>query len=141
MHGGSGSTDEEIQTAVVNGVVKMNIDTDTQWAYWDGLRMFEMENHDYLQGQIGNPKGEDKPNKKFYDPRVWLFAAEQSMTERVGLAMEKLGSKGQYTKSSSPGSSHLGIEKKTLSPIALVGCGAALGLAASFLLGCVGKRK
>lgn len=103
MHGGSGSTDEEIQTAVVNGVVKMNIDTDTQWAYWDGLRMFEMENHDYLQGQIGNPKGEDKPNKKFYDPRVWLRAAEESMIARIGVAMEKLGSKGQYTRSSAPG--------------------------------------
>jgi fructose-bisphosphate aldolase class II len=103
MHGGSGSTDEEIQTAVVNGVVKMNIDTDTQWAYWDGLRMFEKDNHDYLQGQIGNPKGEDKPNKKFYDPRVWLRAAEESMIARIGVAMEKLGSKGQYTRSSAPG--------------------------------------
>jgi fructose-bisphosphate aldolase class II len=141
MHGGSGSTDEEIKTAVVNGVVKMNIDTDTQWAYWDGCRKFVAENHDYLQGQIGNPKGADKPNKKFYDPRVWLFAAEQSMTARVGLAMEKLGSKDQYTKSTSPGSSQLGIEKKTLSPIALVGCGVALGLTTSFLMGCAGKRK
>jgi fructose-bisphosphate aldolase class II len=103
MHGGSGSTDEEIKTAVVNGVVKMNIDTDTQWAYWDGLRMFEKDNHDYLQGQIGNPKGADKPNKKFYDPRVWLRAAEESMIERVGVSMEKLGSKGQYTRSSEPG--------------------------------------
>lgn len=103
MHGGSGSTDLEIQTAVVNGVVKMNIDTDTQWAYWDGLRKFEIENHDYLQGQIGNPKGEDKPNKKFYDPRVWLRAAEESMIARVGEAMEKLGSKGKFTRSSEPG--------------------------------------
>jgi fructose-bisphosphate aldolase, class II len=63
MHGGSGSTKEEIETAVSFGIVKMNIDTDTQWAYWDGIRKFEAENRDYLQGQIGNPKGKDKPNK------------------------------------------------------------------------------
>jgi fructose-bisphosphate aldolase class II len=81
----------------------MNIDTDTQWAYWDGLRVFEKENHDYLQGQIGNPKGADKPNKKFYDPRVWLRAAEESMIDRIGVAMEKLGSKEQYARSSEPG--------------------------------------
>merc|ERR1712048_1409616 len=62
MHGGSGSTDDEIKTAVKNGVVKMNVDTDTQWAYWDGLREFEKEKHDYLQGQIGNPTG----------PFIWL---------------------------------------------------------------------
>jgi fructose-bisphosphate aldolase class II len=104
MHGGSGSTDEEIKTAVVNGVVKMNIDTDTQWAYWDGLRVFEASNRDYLQGQIGNPKGEDKPNKKFYDPRVWVRKAEEAMVERVGVSMDKLGSKGTYTRSSEPGS-------------------------------------
>lgn len=65
MHGGSGSTKEEIEMAVSFGTVKMNIDTDTQWAYWDGLRAFEAKNHDYLQGQIGNPKGADKPNKVF----------------------------------------------------------------------------
>jgi len=64
MHGGSGSTDDEINMAVSNGVVKMNIDTDTQWSYWDGLRKYESENHDFLQGQIGNPTGADKPNKK-----------------------------------------------------------------------------
>ena len=63
MHGGSGSTKEEIETAVSAGVVKMNVDTDTQWAYWDGLRKFSAENFDYLQGQIGNPKGPDAPNK------------------------------------------------------------------------------
>merc|ERR1712181_136514 len=67
MHGGSGSSAEEIGEAVSNGVVKMNIDTDTQWAYWDGLRGFYKKNEGYLQGQIGNPDGADKPNKKFYD--------------------------------------------------------------------------
>mmetsp|Transcript_30240 Transcript_30240/g.35172 ORF Transcript_30240/g.35172 Transcript_30240/m.35172 type:complete len:334 (+) Transcript_30240:549-1550(+) len=103
MHGGSGSTDEEISSAVANGVIKMNIDTDTQWSYWDGLRAFEAKKHDYLQGQIGNPDGEDKPNKKFYDPRVWIRAAEESMCARVGLSMEKLGSVGKYTRSTEPG--------------------------------------
>uniref|UniRef100_A0A7S2MJM6 fructose-bisphosphate aldolase n=1 Tax=Helicotheca tamesis TaxID=374047 RepID=A0A7S2MJM6_9STRA len=96
MHGGSGSTDEEIATAVTNGVIKMNIDTDTQWAYWDGLRAFEKEKHDYLQGQIGNPTGEDKPNKKFYDPRVWIRKSEESMIARCAVSMEKLSSAGKY---------------------------------------------
>jgi fructose-bisphosphate aldolase class II len=104
MHGGSGSTDEEIALAVKNGVIKMNIDTDTQWAYWDGLRQFEASKRDYLQGQIGNPDGADKPNKKYYDPRVWIRKAEESMVARVGLSMEKLGTVGQYPKSSEPGS-------------------------------------
>jgi fructose-bisphosphate aldolase class II len=96
MHGGSGSTDEEITEAVVNGVIKMNVDTDTQWAYWDGLREFEKDKHDYLQGQIGNPTGEDKPNKKYYDPRVWVRKAEEGMIKRCGVSMEKLGSSGKY---------------------------------------------
>jgi fructose-bisphosphate aldolase class II len=103
MHGGSGSTDEEIALAVSNGVIKMNIDTDTQWAYWDGLRAFEASKHDYLQGQIGNPDGADKPNKKYYDPRVWVRKAEESMIARVGVSMEKLGSVGKYERSTEPG--------------------------------------
>lgn len=100
MHGGSGSTDEEIAAAVKNGVIKMNIDTDTQWSYWDGLRKFEAEKKEYLQAQIGNPDGADKPNKKYYDPRVWVRKAEESMVARVGVSMEKLGSVGRYPKSS-----------------------------------------
>lgn len=105
MHGGSGSTKEEIQTAVVNGVVKMNVDTDTQWAYWDGLREFEADKHDYLQGQIGNPNGPDKPNKKFYDPRVWIRKAEMGMIKRIGVSMELLGCKGTWEpKVPAPGS-------------------------------------
>jgi len=104
MHGGSGSTDEEIAEAVTNGVIKMNIDTDTQWAYWDGLRAFEADKHDYLQSQIGNPDGADKPNKKYYDPRVWIRKAEESMMARVGVSMEKLGSVGKYTRSTEAGS-------------------------------------
>lgn len=92
FHGGSGSTHEEIQTAVGNGVVKMNIDTDTQWAYWNGLRKFYEEKKGYLQGQIGNPEGEDKPNKKYYDPRVWVRKSEDEMIVRLHQAYHNLNS-------------------------------------------------
>ena len=90
FHGGSGSSQEEIREAIAYGVIKMNIDTDTQWATWDGIRTFEAAKHDYLQGQIGNPEGEDKPNKKFYDPRVWLREGEKSMIERLKVAFNDL---------------------------------------------------
>jgi len=90
FHGGSGSTHAEIREAIGYGVVKMNIDTDTQWAYWDGVRGFEAKNHDYLQGQIGNPDGAEKPNKKFYDPRVWLRKAEEAEIARLQIAFEDL---------------------------------------------------
>jgi len=83
FHGGSGSTKQEIQTALQNGIVKMNIDTDTQWAYWSGVHKFYNNKKDYLQGQIGNPEGDDKPNKKYYDPRSWLREGEKSMIERI----------------------------------------------------------
>jgi fructose-bisphosphate aldolase class II len=72
----------------------MNIDTDLQWAFWDGIRRFDADKHDYLQGQIGNPDGEDKPNKKFYDPRVWLRAAEESFVARLELAFAELNNVG-----------------------------------------------
>ncbi len=90
FHGGSGSSREEIREAITYGVIKMNIDTDMQWAYWDGVRNYEKANHGYLQGQIGNPEGDDKPNKKFYDPRAWLRKAEQSMMERLKVSFEDL---------------------------------------------------
>jgi fructose-bisphosphate aldolase class II len=90
FHGGSGSTLEEIREAISYGVIKMNIDTDTQWATWDGIRKFEAQNHGYLQGQIGNPEGEDKPNKKYYDPRVWLRKGQESMVERIKVAFTDL---------------------------------------------------
>jgi fructose-bisphosphate aldolase class II len=90
FHGGSGSSHDEIREAIEYGVIKMNIDTDTQWAYWDGIRKFEAANHDYLQGQIGNPDGEDKPNKKFYDPRVWIRKGEESLIARLQVAFEDL---------------------------------------------------
>lgn len=91
FHGGSGSTKEEIREAVRNGVVKMNVDTDTQWAYWNGIRKFYESNKDYLQGQVGNPKGPEAPNKKYYDPRVWLREAEKSMIQRIQEACHDLG--------------------------------------------------
>lgn len=90
FHGGSGSSRKEIREAISYGVIKMNIDTDTQWAYWDGVRKYEKEFHDYLQGQIGNPEGPDKPNKKKYDPRVWLREGEKAMIERLKVAFEDL---------------------------------------------------
>ena len=90
FHGGSGSSLEEIREALGYGVIKMNIDTDTQWATWDGVRLYEAEYHDYLQGQIGNPDGDDVPNKKYYDPRKWLRAGQQSMTKRIEMAFSDL---------------------------------------------------
>jgi fructose-bisphosphate aldolase class II len=90
FHGGSGSTHAEIREAIGYGVIKMNIDTDTQWAYWDGVRAFEAANRAYLQSQIGNPEGDDKPNKKFYDPRVWVRKAEESLIARLKVAFEDL---------------------------------------------------
>ena len=90
FHGGSGSSLEEIREAIGYGVIKMNIDTDTQWAFWDGIRGYYEEFKGYLQGQIGNPEGDDKPNKKKYDPRVWLRSAEQSLIARARQAFEDL---------------------------------------------------
>ena len=94
FHGGSGSTEAEISEAISYGVVKMNIDTDTQWAYWNGVREFYLRNEGYLQGQIGNPEGADKPNKKFYDPRAWVRAAQVGMVERLQQAFADLNSAG-----------------------------------------------
>jgi len=90
FHGGSGSSVDDIRYAIEAGVVKMNIDTDTQWAFWDGVRGYEEKYHDYLQGQIGNPEGDDKPNKKYYDPRMSLRAGEESMADRLCQAAEDL---------------------------------------------------
>jgi len=95
FHGGSGSSQEEIREAISYGVIKMNIDTDTQWAFWDGIREYELKNHDYLQGQIGNPDGDDVPNKKYYDPRKVLRAAEESFVKRLVQAFEDLNAIGR----------------------------------------------
>jgi len=83
FHGGSGSEKKDIDNSIEFGVVKMNVDTDTQWAYWQGILDFYDMNELYLQGQIGNPKGLEKPNKAFYDPRKWVREAEVCMVNRV----------------------------------------------------------
>ncbi len=90
FHGGSGSSAKDISEAIGYGVVKMNIDTDTQWAYWQGVSSFNDKFNGYLQSQVGNPEGQDKPNKKYYDPRNWCHAAEASMTDRILQAYQEL---------------------------------------------------
>lgn len=95
FHGGSGSPAQTIREAIGYGVVKMNIDTDTQWAFWDGVRGFEAENRGYLQGQLGNPEGEDKPNKKYYDPRKWLRRGEVAVVQRLTRSFEELNAIGR----------------------------------------------
>ncbi len=90
FHGGSGSSRAEIREALSYGAIKMNIDTDLQWAFWEGILNFYKEKEGYLQGQIGNPTGEDSPNKKFYDPRVWLRKGEEQFVSRLKLAFEDL---------------------------------------------------
>ncbi len=96
FHGGSGSTREEIREAISYGVVKMNIDTDTQWATWEGVMNYYKKNEGYLQGQIGNPEGEDKPNKKYYDPRKWIAEGQKSMMDRLKVAFEDLNCINRY---------------------------------------------
>ena len=96
FHGGSGSTEEEIREAVSYGVVKMNIDTDTQWAYTHPIKTFMDEKGAYLLSQLGNPEGPDKPNKKYIDPRNWTFLGEKGMTARLVEAFKDLGSFGKF---------------------------------------------
>jgi len=90
FHGGSGSTVEEIREAIGYGVIKMNIDTDMQYAFMSGVRNYMTENKEYLKTQIGNPEGDDVPNKKYYDPRVWLRKGEITFVERLKKAFEDL---------------------------------------------------
>lgn len=90
FHGGSGSSADEIEESIRYGVVKMNIDTDTQWATWEGVMNYYKKNQGYLQGQIGNPEGDDKPNKKYYDPRVWQRAGQTGMIARLQQAFQEL---------------------------------------------------
>jgi fructose-bisphosphate aldolase class II len=90
FHGGSGSDIKDIKQAISYGVIKMNIDTDTQWSYWKGIRDYEAKYRDYLQTQIGNPDGETKPNKNFYDPRASIRAAEVSTEDRLAQCFEDL---------------------------------------------------
>ncbi|MBX4180894.1 class II fructose-bisphosphate aldolase [Sodalis sp. CWE] len=90
FHGGSGSTEKEIKEAINYGVVKMNIDTDIQWATWQGILEYFQKNKNYLKTQLGNPDGTDKPNKKFYDPRVWIRSGQTSIILRLELAFNQL---------------------------------------------------
>ena len=90
FHGGSGSTVEEIREGISYGVIKMNIDTDMQYAFMSGVRDDFKKNEDYLAAQIGNPEGDDLPNKKYYDPRRWLREGEKAFINRLKKAFEDL---------------------------------------------------
>jgi fructose-bisphosphate aldolase class II len=95
FHGGSGSSVEEIREAIGYGAIKMNIDTDMQWAFLSGVRDYVQDHSAYLQDQIGNPDGPDKPNKKYYDPRVWLRKGEEAFVARLTQAFEDLNCIGR----------------------------------------------
>lgn len=88
FHGGSGSSKKEYKDAISYGVVKVNLDTDLQYAYLTGIRDYVLNKKDYLAKQVGNPEGEDKPNKKYFDPRVWVREGEKTMTKRVAEALD-----------------------------------------------------
>ena len=90
FHGGSGSSRAEIREAIQYGAIKMNIDTDMQWSTWEGILMYYKAKEGYLQSQLGSPDGADSPNKKYYDPRVWLRKGEESMAKRLTVAFEDL---------------------------------------------------
>ncbi|HUS87462.1 MAG TPA: class II fructose-bisphosphate aldolase [Bacteroidales bacterium] len=98
FHGGSGSEKHLITEAIEYGAIKMNIDTDMQWAFWAGVKSYAEENQEYLQSQIGNPDGEDKPNKKYYDPRIWLRKGELSFIGRLKEAFKDLNSLNRLQK-------------------------------------------
>ncbi len=90
FHGGSGSPQNQIREAIGYGAIKMNIDTDLQWAFWEGVLENYKKSEAYLQGQLGNPDGVDKPNKKYYDPRNWLRKGEDSFSKRLEIAFDDL---------------------------------------------------
>ncbi len=90
FHGGSGSPQHQIREAIGYGAIKMNIDTDLQWAFWEGINEYYKKNEAFLQGQLGNPTGADKPNKKYYDPRAWLRKGEETFMKRLEIAFEDL---------------------------------------------------
>jgi fructose-bisphosphate aldolase class II len=95
FHGGSGSPQDQIREAIGYGAIKMNIDTDLQWAFWEGVMNYYKANESYLQAQLGNPEGEDKPNKKYYDPRVWLRKGEDTFSKRLEQAFVDLNCVGR----------------------------------------------
>ena len=90
FHGGSGSSPEEIKESIGYGVIKMNIDTDLQWGFTIGTRDYFAKYNEYVQSQIGNPEGEDLPNKKYYDPRKWIRDGELTFIERLTRSFEEL---------------------------------------------------
>jgi fructose-bisphosphate aldolase class II len=90
FHGGSGSTQAEIEESIGYGVIKMNIDTDLQFAFTEGIRDYMNDSIEYLRNQIGNPEGADQPNKKYYDPRKWLRLGEETFKARLQKAFEDL---------------------------------------------------
>ena len=90
FHGGSGSSRAEIRESIEYGVIKLNINTDLQWAYWEGVKNYVDKNQNYLQSQIGNPDGVDIPNKKYYDPRKWMREGELNLIRRLEIAFEDL---------------------------------------------------
>jgi len=90
FHGGSGSPQNQIREAIGYGAIKMNIDTDLQWAFWEGVLLTYKKSEAYLQSQLGNPEGADKPNKKYYDPRVWLRKGEETFVKRLETAFDDL---------------------------------------------------
>jgi len=90
FHGGSGSPQNQIREAIGYGAIKMNLDTDLQWAFWEGVQKYYKKNEAWLQAQLGNPEGADRPNKKYYDPRVWLRKGEESFIKRLEQAFEDL---------------------------------------------------
>jgi fructose-bisphosphate aldolase, class II len=95
FHGGSGSSKKEYTDAIGYGVVKVNLDTDLQYAYLTGIRDYVLNKKDYLMKQVGNPEGEDKPNKKYFDPRVWVREGEKTMTSRVAEALKDFNTANQ----------------------------------------------
>jgi fructose-bisphosphate aldolase class II len=95
FHGGSGSSVDDFRQAISYGVVKVNLDTDMQWAYLSGVRDYVLNKKDYLLTQVGNPDGEDKPNKKFYDPRVWVREGEKTMSQRLKVALDDFYTAGK----------------------------------------------
>jgi fructose-bisphosphate aldolase class II len=97
FHGGSGSSVEDIREAIGYGVIKMNLDTDFQYAFSSGVRDYMTEKKDYIASQIGNPDGSDIPNKKYYDPRVWLRHGEEAFKQRLNKAFEDLNNVNQLS--------------------------------------------
>ena len=95
FHGGSGSSKKEYTDAIGYGIVKVNLDTDLQWAYLLGIRDYVLNKKDYIMKQVGNPEGEDKPNKKYYDPRVWVREGEKTMSERITEALKDFNTANQ----------------------------------------------